>query len=103
MNLTSMDSQLRVDASVRVRSPGVVLRDDYMRPNTLGADDLARCTGIPAWHLRRILAGAPLYAEEAHRLATALRTSPLYWLVLQACYDLERFQHNAALCGARVH
>lgn len=89
--------RMYIDTSVRVRSPGAVLRDDYMLPNAMSANVLTLLTGIPSGHLRRMFVGAPLYAEEALQLADALHTSALYWLVLQARYDLERVLRSKTL------
>ena len=98
-----LDPLMQIDATVRLRSPGVVLRDDYMLPNALSANDLARRSGIPAWQLRRILIGAPIDADDAIRLAIALHTSALYWMVLQARYDIERLWREAMSGGLGVH
>lgn len=95
MILTSLPPQLRIDDAVPLRFPGRVLQDDYMLPNAMTAARLARRTGIPSWQIHRILAGARLNAEEAVRLAGALRCSPLYWLMLQARCDLERIRREA--------
>lgn len=95
MILTSIDPQLRVAPVVRLRAPADVLRDDYMLPSAMDANALAERSGIPATHVRRLLAGAPIYAEEALLLASALRTTALYWLMLQARYDLERARRLA--------
>ncbi|QNK02243.1 HigA family addiction module antitoxin [Dyella telluris] len=86
--------RLQIDTATRLRSPGVVLRDDFMRPNSVSANELARRSGIPAWHIRCVLVGAPIHAEEAWRLADALNTSALYWLLLQARYDLDQVMRS---------
>lgn len=72
---------------------------DYMLPATLNHQQLARRTGILALHLREFLTEArPMSPQHAIRLATVLDTSPLYWLVLQARYDLAReVQRDATL------
>ncbi|QNK00499.1 HigA family addiction module antitoxin [Dyella telluris] len=99
-----LHTSLQIDASTCLRSPGVVLRDDFMRPNGVSANELARRSGMPAWHIRRVLVGAPIHAEEALRLASALNTSALYWMVLQARHDLAKAQcaitHNGGADGA---
>jgi addiction module HigA family antidote len=90
MKLTTLDPRMYVDDTVRLRSPGQVLRDDYMVPEAITAASLARRTGTPLAVLRRILGGAPIKTTQAIRLAAILKTSALYWLMLQARYDLER-------------
>ncbi|AIF49535.1 hypothetical protein HY57_20855 [Dyella japonica A8] len=87
---------MQLDNTAPLRDPGVVLRDDYLRPLAWSTRDLAQSSGVPAWLLRRIMKGAPLHAEEAFRLGVALRTSPFYWLALQARYDLWRFECELA-------
>ncbi|QNK01439.1 helix-turn-helix transcriptional regulator [Dyella telluris] len=67
-----------------------------MRPNAVNASNLARRSGLPIWHIRRMLIGAPMHANDAVRLASALNTSALYWLVLQARYDLEQVLRESA-------
>ena len=103
MKLTAIDPQLEVESRACQRSVGLVLLNDYMRPRNLTIDDLVRLSGIPAWHVRHILGGARIYGEEALQLATALHTSALYWLMLQACYDLDRAGREAAQVAEVVH
>ena len=89
MELIKLGPRLGVDASLRLRSPGDVLLHDYMRAEGLNPAQFARRTGIAAVHIKEILAGQrPVSPRNAIRLAIALDTSALYWLVLQARYDL---------------
>jgi len=89
--LFSLQPQLTVDPADRLRSPGEVLRQDYLEPSALSAPQLARKTGIAAPNIHRILLGErPIKTHEAVRLAIVLNTTALYWLVLQARFDLER-------------
>lgn len=89
MELIKLGPRLGVDASLRLRSPGDVLLHDYMHPEGLNPSQFARRTGIPAAYIKEILAGErSVTARHAIRLAIALDTSALYWLVLQARYDL---------------
>ncbi|QNK00202.1 helix-turn-helix transcriptional regulator [Dyella telluris] len=103
MMLLSIHPQLRIDDDVPLRAPATVLQLDHMIPEALTVAQLARRSGIPAWHLHRLLTGQPLYAEEAFRLAAALHTSPLYWLMLQARHDLEKFRRESMPGGLGVH
>ena len=91
--------QVRLDESIPWRAPCIVLRDDFMCPKDLGMNKLAKRSGIPAWQIRRVLADAPIYAEEAFGLARAFHTSPLYWLLLQARCDMHRFQAREVPSG----
>ncbi|WP_267221597.1 HigA family addiction module antitoxin [Dyella silvae] len=91
MNLIRPDPHLRVDPSWRPRTPGEVLRDDYMLPRAMTLSALARRTGIRAPRLRRLVLGeVPMCANVALRLAVVLNTSALYWMLLQVQCDLER-------------
>ncbi|WP_114240588.1 HigA family addiction module antitoxin [Dyella sp. C9] len=97
MELIKLSPDLGVDPSLRLRSPAEVLLNDYMLPDAMSLPQLARRTGIPARHLRALLAGVrPVTPRNAMRLAAVLPTTALYWLVLQARYDLE-----SALPGGR--
>ncbi|RAO74920.1 HigA family addiction module antitoxin [Dyella jiangningensis] len=97
MELIKLTPRLGVDPSLRLRSPGEVLSHDYMRPESINPAQLARRTGIQARHIKELIAGSrrvtPKYAI---RLAAVLPTSALYWLVLQARYDLAREERDIA-------
>jgi len=109
MELIRLAPRLGVDGSLRLRSPGDVLLHDYMQPQDLNASQLARRTGIPAVHIKGILAGdRSITPQNAIRLSIALDTSALYWLVLQARYDLALEARGIAGCirsaaGAETH
>ncbi|WP_201314710.1 HigA family addiction module antitoxin [Dyella sp. EPa41] len=97
MELIQLSPRMDVDPLLRLRSPGDVLLLDYMLPATMNTSQLARRTGIRAPHLRDFLTDArPMTSRHAKRLALVLGTSPLYWLVLQARYDLAREAHRDA-------
>ncbi|WP_165418398.1 HigA family addiction module antitoxin [Dyella amyloliquefaciens] len=97
MELIQLSPHLDVDPSLRLRSPGEVLLLDYMLPATMNHQQLARRTGIRAPHLREFLTDArPMTPRQAMRLAFVLDTSPLYWLVLQARFDLAREAQRTA-------
>jgi addiction module HigA family antidote len=99
MELIQLSPRMDVDPSQRLRSPGEALLLDYMLPATMNHQQLARRTGIRAPHLREFLTDArPMSPRHAMRLALVLDTTPLYWLVLQARYDLAReAQRDATL------
>ncbi len=90
MKLTTIDIHVHVDPSVPVRRPGDVLQTDYLLPRDLSVAALARSTGIRSRRIHGILTGAPISARQAMRLAPALGTTALYWMLLQAHYDLAR-------------
>jgi len=89
--LFPLHPQLAVEPGERLRSPGDVLRQDYLEPSAISASRLARRTGITAQNIHRILLGErPIKPREAIRLAAVLDTTALYWLVLQVRFELER-------------
>ncbi|WP_267222153.1 HigA family addiction module antitoxin [Dyella silvae] len=91
MNLIRPDPHLRVDPSLRLRTPGEVLKHDYLIPRAMSLSALARRTGITVTSLRRLITGdIPMRANYAIRLAVVLNTSALYWMLLQVQCDLER-------------
>lgn len=104
MEVIRLAPRLGVDGSLRLRSPGNVLLHDYLLPLGMNAAQLARRTGIASAHLKEILAGErSVTPRHAIRLAVALDTSALYWLVLQARYDLARETQSIAAIGRSVH
>ena len=71
--------------------PGEVLREEFLAPAGLTADDLARHLGVDQSHIADIVAEhGPVTAELAWLLAMAFGTSPEFWLRLQATHDLTK-------------
>jgi addiction module HigA family antidote len=107
MELIQLSPRIEVDPALRLRSPGDVLLLDYMLPATMNPAQLARHTGIRASHLRELLTDTrSMSPRHAIRLAAVLDTSALYWLVLQARYDLAREARRATssrLYGLALH
>ena len=80
--------------------PGRILREEYMEPLRLDTHGLAAALGITEGRLQPIIADeAPVTSDLALRLAKCFRTSPQFWLGLQAAYDLSRAE---ALYGAEI-
>lgn len=91
MPLIKLDSRMDFDPSVRLRSPGDILLNDYLRPNAITLSQLARRTGIPVTMLKQIAKGRRrITAEFALRLSCVMDPTAPYWLVLQARYDLAK-------------
>lgn len=87
-----MHSQMEVARTLPVRSPAEVLQQDYLRARGISLAQLARMSGIPIASVRRIASGkrvSPISPGIALRLAAVFGTSALYWLALQARYDLD--------------
>lgn len=76
----------------RIRThPGEVLREEYMKPLGLSASALARALRVPPNRITGITARQKprsVTSDTALRLARFFRTTPQFWLNLQAAYDL---------------
>ena len=95
MDLIALTPRISVDPSLRLRSPGQVLLDDYLVPRAETNSQLARRAGIRVPHIRQYLLGSrPMSANPAIRLAAALDTTAIYWLTLQARYELAHEWHK---------
>ena len=71
--------------------PGEILRELYLEPLGMTAYALAKTLRVPRTRLERIVAEKiGISADTALRLAKFFKTSPEYWLNLQANYDLKR-------------
>jgi addiction module HigA family antidote len=69
--------------------PGQVLREEYLGPLGINAQDLAHALGLRAERITALLAGnRPVKPDIALRLARYFDTTPQFWLGLQAAYDL---------------
>jgi addiction module HigA family antidote len=80
--------------------PGRILREEYMEPMRLDTHGLAAALGVTEGRLRPIIADeGPVTSDLALRLAKCFRTSPQFWLGLQAAYDLSMAQ---AMYGAEI-
>jgi antitoxin HigA-1 len=71
--------------------PGEVLREEFLLPFGLSADELAAETHIKIDHIRSITSGKEsVTADIALRLARFFGTSAHFWLGLQSDYDLDK-------------
>ena len=79
-------------AVARIRThPGEVLREEFMAPLKLSANALARELHVPPNRITAILSAerpCAVTSDTALRLARYFRTSPQFWMNLQAAYDL---------------
>jgi addiction module HigA family antidote len=70
--------------------PGEVLAEEFLTPLGLTQYRLAKDTSVPARRINEIVKGErAISADTALRLAKFFGTSDLFWLNLQARYDLE--------------
>jgi addiction module HigA family antidote len=71
--------------------PGEVLREDYLKPLGMSQYALAKALGVPQIRVSEIVNGKrAITPDTALRLARYFRTSPEFWIGMQATYDLER-------------
>lgn len=86
--------------------PGRVLREEFMAPMRLSADELAQALDVPPAQISKLIAGKSppaITSDIALRLARFFRTSPHFWLSLQAAHDLSIAQARfGAEIAARV-
>lgn len=69
--------------------PGEVLREEFLQPLEMSANQFAHVIGVPANRVTEIVRERrTLTADTALRLARALGTTPEFWLNLQQAYDL---------------
>lgn len=70
--------------------PGEVLAEEFLGPLGITQYRLAKDTSVPARRINEIVKGVrAITADTALRLAKYFGTSELFWLNLQAKYDLE--------------
>ncbi len=78
-------------------SPGEILREEFLRPRGVAQAEAAKRLGISLNRLNEIvLAKRAITADTALRLARWLKTSPQFWMRLQADWDLRRAMDRAA-------
>jgi addiction module HigA family antidote len=70
--------------------PGEILAEEFLKPHGLSANRLALAIGVPANRITAIVKGERgVTGEAAILLGHTFRTSPEFWLNLQAHYELE--------------
>lgn len=73
--------------------PGKILKSDYLEYLDVSQEAFANHLGISRKHLNAIVnEKAAVTPEVAVRLASALNTSPEYWVNLQKMYELTKAQ-----------
>ena len=70
--------------------PGEVLQAEFLEPLEMSQYRLAKSLSVPARRINEIIHGIrAISADTALRLARFFGTSELFWLNLQAAYDLD--------------
>jgi addiction module HigA family antidote len=71
--------------------PGEILLEEFLKPMDVSQVTASRKLGISLNRLNEIVLGKrAITADTALRLADLLKTSPQFWLRLQADWDLHR-------------
>jgi addiction module HigA family antidote len=69
--------------------PGEILREEFLKPMGLSANQLARCIHVPAPRINDIvLERRGITADTAVRLARFFRMSEEFWMNLQLQYEI---------------
>ena len=70
--------------------PGEILREQYLIPCCMSAGALAKKLNVPRTRIQRLANEQTVVTSDtALRLARFFRTSPEFWMNLQASYDLK--------------
>lgn len=78
-------------------APGDVLLEEFLKPMELGQVEAARQLDMSLNRLNEIVLGKRgITADTALRLARLLKTSPQFWMRLQADWDLHQAITRAA-------
>jgi len=78
-------------------APGEILLEEFLKPLELGQVEAARQLDISLNRLNEIVLGKRgITADTALRLARLLKTSPQFWMRLQADWDLHQAIARAA-------
>jgi addiction module HigA family antidote len=85
--------------------PGEILAEEFLAPLGVTQYRVAKDTNVPARRINEIVKGKrSITADTALRLARYFGTSELFWLNLQARYDLEMERDRlGARLDAEVH
>ena len=77
--------------------PGEMLLEEFLKPMGIGQLEAARRLGISLNRLNEIVLGKRgITADTALRLGRLLKTSPQFWMRLQADWDLRDAMERAA-------
>ncbi len=79
--------------------PGEILLKEFLEPLNISQVDLAKSLDVPVQRINTLINGKRgITAETALLLARRLKTTPEFWMNLQAAWDLheaERHLHHA--------
>jgi len=70
--------------------PGEVLNEEFLKPLSISQNQIARDINVPPRRINEIVLGKRrVTADTALRLSIYFKTSPQFWMNLQASYDLD--------------
>ena len=76
--------------------PGEILREEFLNPLGLSANQLAIALRVPATRINEILnEKRGISADTALRLSRYFATTPKFWLNLQVSFELELAEDRA--------
>jgi len=82
--------------------PGEIIAEEFLKPLSLSVNALAIALRVPATRIGAIVKGErAVTADTAMRLARYFRTTPEFWMNLQAMHDLTKAQAEAGEAIAR--
>jgi len=77
--------------------PGEILREEFLKPMSISAYELAKRLHVPAPRVNDIvLERRGISADTAVRLSRFFGTTELFWLNLQAAYEISRVKAERA-------
>ncbi|HLI76401.1 MAG TPA: HigA family addiction module antitoxin [Acidobacteriaceae bacterium] len=83
--------------------PGEMLREEFLVPLRLSVNALAIALAVPATRISEIVHGRRgISGDTALRLGEYFRTTPEFWMNLQARYELELARDARIAAGARA-
>jgi len=89
-SLTTTEQELAEGAPMPPLHPGEMLRDDFMKPFGLSANQLAIALRVPVTRISEIVRERRgIAADTAIRLARYFNMTPEFWMRLQMDFDLE--------------
>ena len=75
--------------------PGKVLLQQYLQPQGISQNALARAIRVPPRRINEIVhEKSGITADTAVRLATYFNNSASYWMHLQAEFEIEKVKHD---------
>ena len=78
--------------------PGKVLLKQYLIPQNISQNALARAIKVPPRRINEIIhEKRGITADTAVRLSTYFSNSASYWMHLQAEFEIEKVKHNIVL------